>query len=146
MLREIKITVADSGAVEVTFMGEHISRRELLRAQRAMGIGWRERVRQYRRENLAARVKAQTEKAEVQDAETVRLDAEKARAEREVEFEKFEAEELVAKNREAEELEAERLKAKQRVADDAKLKNSRLTAARKKIQEAQNKKSKQKRN
>lgn len=68
--RKVIILVEESGAVKVTFEGEHISRRELLRAQRAMGIEWRERVRQWRRQNLTDRLKSEAEKKLSNSGET----------------------------------------------------------------------------
>jgi hypothetical protein len=49
VVRKILINVQDSGFVDVKFVGGHISKRELLRVLKALKIGYRERIREYRK-------------------------------------------------------------------------------------------------
>jgi len=51
MASEILCKVADTGVVEVSFTGDHITKRELLRAIKAIKFGYRHDVLDYQRRN-----------------------------------------------------------------------------------------------
>lgn len=52
----ITIKVDDKGAVDVSFAGRHISKRELLRTLRAVKLGYRQSVRMYRKKLIEQKV------------------------------------------------------------------------------------------
>ena len=64
--RFISITNIDTVSPIVKFAGGHISKRELLRIQRALVLGYRQNVKEYRRNQLIESNK----KVEVQDGKT----------------------------------------------------------------------------
>ena len=53
-MRQIMVKIADTGYVEAEFIGGHLSKRELLRAIKAVKVGYRRSVQEYRRKAIRA--------------------------------------------------------------------------------------------
>lgn len=71
-MQKIICEVADNGAVSVRLIGEHMNKRILLRALKAIKLKYRQSIIMYRRGMIADRAKAEQEARKFEQEETKR--------------------------------------------------------------------------
>ncbi len=75
-MQKIICEVTDSGAVSVRLIGEHMNKRILLRAIKAIKLKYRHSIIMYRRNMIADRVKSEQEARKLEQEEITKRETE----------------------------------------------------------------------